>query len=356
MKPIELYKELMALPAIASIITSVQFHHKTAPAHRKQILNIISRHLDQAYGVRTIGVFKSGYVRDANAWINGNRLNLLIKGVGYTPAIGWSSEMQSITRILIRNGFSRWVNARNTAKNLFKPFNGDYQRFYGRNGDPQYLYTGANNIDREEWLNSVISAGMKVFAQTGQYLSHDKDRIDIRFSRISNTGFYFHIPKYSPSNIFFYVNTKEISKDKFNVTINFRHITENRQDFVTRRLSDHLQAALCSMPHASNISTRISSVDSAYHRDILTINFDFVFPQESQQPVPEEIKPMITSPAELSNASNISEADIEAFLNRRIVELSDDLGVLYNQRDMITEQIEQKTHQQRKFKQILEAL
>ena len=256
---------------------------------------------------------------------------------------------------------------------LFKKVPGTSNYFYGRNGLAERAYVTSSSSAK-----NVISSGFKYLLTYGRHLNGlNRERIQVPLQSVNESWFFADTIN---SKVLYSVEVNRGEQENnYDITLIVRYSKGQKScKTMNRLIRDQIMAAFSYMPHISKEYVGMGQgpkPDVDYIRAKFTIDlsssvktspaeltqvvsssglspsqeFDIachkVLAGDDQEPEQNAIVPMA-----------INDDIVKAYLEKRVVELSDELGILINQRDTISEQIANKSDQQNKLRAILEVL
>lgn len=348
MKKQALYEMFLADPEISHIIKMVP-HSKITNQLRSQIYNrmiMICENLTDNK-VNLDRVLKRSFYKNSTLWLTGQWVNHFSKSIKQDFLLkrnyfmnkncnAWESELEGFIVILSKSGYFSYFNALKTAKTLFKRVPGYY---YGRNGEKVCCYSHTST-------ESLVASNMRVMLDSGAALGGNcKNRVpEIN----PYTGHNFK----NSTGLSFVVEKRHKGIDE-RISITFRHADcrGNANSNVLQSVKDCLTNLLIKMPHVFSINA-ITAGNEMY--------IEFSIDTNAENPV------TVTSPAELVAPvkveeekpvkTTITDEDIRAHLENKIVVLSDEIGVLIQERDNISEQINDRSEKLEKIRKLIEVL
>lgn len=352
MKKQYLYDMFFADAEISHIIKAIP-HDKINNQLRRQIYNrmiLICEDLTDNK-VELDKVLKPSFFKNCNLWLTGQWINHFSKGVKQDFAFkrsylqtkhckSWESEIEGFIVILIKAGYFSYFNALKSAKTLFKRDGGFY---YGRDGERVACFSHTST-------ERLIINNMRVLLNYGATLGgKSRNFVKSQFSPYSGQRFK------DSKGLNFIVESRHKSVNYERIAITFRHADyEGKSNLnILKLIKEHLTNVLVRMPHASNIIASIgdSEVYVEFNIDTTIETPVTTSPAELVEPAPVEVP----KPAEPIKAP-ITDDDIRAHLQNKIVVLSDEIGVLIQERDNISEQINDRTEKLDKIRKIIEVL
>ncbi|AWD90512.1 hypothetical protein KNT87_gp073 [Erwinia phage Cronus] len=370
----KLFDSIVAIPEIKHIVKNMGHEKSTAKEIRVRILSEIQSHAKDHFGKNFDLMLKSNYHKEIYSWLNGSKFGCYsnLKNVikPKFPLNGsssrWIDEIEQLTRILVSGGFISAWNAVDSSKSLLKQFS--HNQFIGRAGNAEFIRASVRIRSISSWRSEessnaevardIIASGMSYLFKNGIALSgQDRTRVNVPL-QMCRTNSSYEKECFNDAELRYYIEVLQHSNDIYDVSIKFRHVSKKGKTNTHNRIQSIVKAALENMPHVSGLHVGTGNHANLPNcRNYVLANFRINMGMKNE--APKEEKVVETSPAQLvgvSSVSEINEDDIRRFFEKKVAELSDELGSLISHRDTITEQINQKSTQQRKFKQILEAL
>lgn len=371
----KLFDSIVAIPEIKHIVKNMGHEKSTAKEIRVRILSEVQSYAKEHFGKNFDLMLKSNYHKEVYLWLNGSKFGCYsnLKNVikpKFVPLNGsssrWIDEIEQLTRILVSGGFISAWNAVDSSKSLFKQFS--HNQFIGRAGNAEFIrfdtsiYNPASlravSKSNAEVARDIIASGMSYLFKNGIALSgQDRTRVNVPL-QMCRTNSSYEKECFNDAELRYYIEVLQHSNDIYDVSIKFRHVSKKGKTNTHNRIQSIVKAALENMPHVSGLHVGTGNHANLPNcRNYVLTNFRINMGMKNEAPKEERV--VETSPAQLvgvSSVSEINEDDIRRFFEKKVAELSDELGSLISHRDTITEQINQKSTQQRKFKQILEAL
>lgn len=350
MKKQVLYEMFLADQEISHIIKMIP-HSKITNQLRSQIYNrmvMICENLTDNK-VNLDRVLKRSFYKNSTLWLTGQWVNHFSKSIEQDFSFkrsyfvnkncsSWESEIEGFIVVLTKSGYFSYFNALETAKNMFKRVPGYY---YGRNGEKVCCYSHTST-------QSLVASNMRVMLDAGASLGGQ------RINRVPEINPYTgHIFKNS-TGLSFIVESRYKSVNDERIGITFRHADYrgNANSNVLQAVKDCLINLLIKMPHVSNINATTACKETYVEFSIDTNAENpttVTSPAELAAPVEE---PKIPEPVKLT----ITDEDIRAHLENKIVVLSDEIGMLIQERDNISEQINDRSEKLEKIRKLIEVL
>lgn len=298
-------------------------------------------------------VLKPSFFKNCNLWLTGQWINHFSKGVKQDFVFkrsylqtkhckSWESEIEGFIVILTKAGYFSYFNALKSAKTLFKRDGGFY---YGRDGERVACFSHTST-------ERLIINNMRVLLNYGAILGgKSRNFVKSQFSPYSGQRFK------DSTGLSFIVTSQKLTRlensERISITFHHQDYKGNSNVGVLKNIKECLINVLTKMPHVSNITA------TSYDKDI---NVEFSIntyietpvttsPAELVEPAPVEVP----KPVEPIKAP-ITDDDIRAHLQNKIVVLSDEIGVLIQERDNISEQINDRTEKLDKIRKLIEVL
>lgn len=346
-------------------------------ALRKSILHEMFRVIQENLHVNSVDlvyVLKSSFTQDLEKWLKGEWINREIK-VSFNRRSFLETEIVGLIKLLTINGFFSYYSAREAAQTLFKEVPGTSNYFYGRNGLAERAYVTSNSSAR-----NIISSGFKYLLTYGRSLNGlNRERVQVPLQPVHESWFFADTIN---SKILYSVEVNEGEQENnYDVALIVRYSKGQKSCNVMNRLIiDQIAAAFSYMPHVSKEYFGMSQ-GPKIGVDYVCAKFTIDLSSSVKTSPAELVKEVAVSSSGLSPSEVIEFAShkvlagddqepeqnaivpmainddiVKAYLEKRVVELSDELGILINQRDTISEQIANKSDQQNKLRAILEVL
>lgn len=342
MKPIELYQKLLTLPITSGIIANSRpnYYHsvESRAALCTQMKVEFLSYLSELVGTDIFNILKPKAENDIKLLTAGGYSNKNLKGVKTSNS--WETFAESFVKILVKNGFFSYYNAKEAAKTLFRRTPGFY---YGRAGAKIACFSHTST-------ERLIINDMRVLLNYGAILG-GKSRNFVKSKFVAYSGHRF---KDSKGLSFVVQNTQQKpveNLDRISITFHHEDYKGNPNIWVLRNIKECLVNVLVKMPHVSDITQVMYdkdvyvefSIDTSVETPVTTSPAELATPVEVPQ-VPEPVK------------SSVTDDDIRAHLQNKIVVLSDEIGVLIQERDSIIESINDRTDRLEKIRKIIEVL
>lgn len=342
MKPIELYEKFLTLPITSSLIANSanyagSYSVESRAARCAQMKVEFLSYVSGLVGTDVINILKPKAARDIKLWATGGYSNKNLKGVKTSNP--WETFAESFVKILVKNGFFSYYNAKEAAKTLFKRERGFY---YGRGGT-QVTCFSHTSVER------LIINNMRVLLNYGAILG-GKSRNFVKSKLHPYSGDNF---KNSKGLTFIVQNLRQKSihsTDRISITFHHEDYEGNANINVLKNIKECLVNVLVKMPHVSNITQVMFDKD-------VCVEFSIVTETETVATSPAELAAPVEEPKTPEPVkTSITDEDIRAHLQNKIVVLSDEIGVLIQERDSISEQITDRTDRLEKIRKIIEVL
>lgn len=332
MKAINLYNEIISW-------TKFYTRNKSPSVEtREKVTNIVVTQLNTNIGQVCFYVLNSSFKKELDEWVKGKRFNMCIKGAKYDGILSWAQQIESLTKIIIRAGYIAYMSAKNEAKNLFKCV-----------------------PDVMPW---VISKNINKFISLGKNFSYDKDRVNLKLreSKIDHPATFT-----GPARIVYNLHVAKMGGNKAKVTMRFRHHSDSNSLVITERLHRHIFATLMHMPHVSDtrvdiLSLPMSSPISKSPKEYVCVEFiidgskEFIISSPKELLENKEKEKQSPDFVEISPSPDITDEQIKVWAENKLSFISDEIGVLIQERDSITEQIQEQTNRLEKIRKIIEVL
>lgn len=348
-------------------------------ALRKSILHEMFRIIQENLHVNSVNlvyVLKGSFTRDLEKWLRGDWINREIK-VSFNRRSFLETEIVGLIKLLTINGFFSYYSAREAVRTLFKKVPGTSNYFYGRNGLAERAYVTSSSS-----VKNIISSGFKYLLTYGRHLNGlNRERIQVPLQSV-NESWFFADTINSKVLYSIEVNAGE-AENNYDIILNIRYSKGTEScSLMNHLISGQISSAFSYMSHVRKVivgvgpglngnaklnyvrakftidlSSSVKTSPSDLAKEIAVSSsglspsqeFDVachkVLDDDAQEPEQNAIVPMA-----------INDDIVKAYLEKRVIELSDELGILINQRDTISEQIANKSDQQNKLRAILEVL